>query len=60
MKVLIIGGGIIGMTCAWRLADAGVDVEVFDGRGCGQGATHASLGALWPASPLIPCLSVKF
>lgn len=52
MKVLVIGGGVMGLACAWRLAGAGAQVELFEGRACGQGATHASLGALWPASPL--------
>ncbi len=30
MKVAVIGGGIAGLTCAWELHKAGVDVEVFE------------------------------
>ena len=53
MKILVMGGGVIGLSCAWRLAAAGAQVELFDARVCGQGATLAALGALWPASPLV-------
>jgi glycine oxidase len=52
MRIIIIGGGIMGLSCAYRLASAGAHVELFDCRRPGQGATLASLGALWPASPL--------
>ncbi len=30
MKVAVIGGGIAGLTCAWELHKAGIDVEVFE------------------------------
>ena len=52
MKVIVIGAGVIGLACAWRLAAAGAQVELLESRDCGQGATLGALGALWPASPL--------
>jgi len=52
MKIIVIGAGVIGMACAWRLAAAGAQVELLESRDCGQGATLGALGALWPASPL--------
>ena len=52
MKVIVIGAGVIGLACAWRLAAAGARVELLESRDCGQGATLGALGALWPASPL--------
>jgi len=42
----------MGLACAWRLARSGAAVTLFEARACGEGATLASLGALWPASPL--------
>ena len=51
-RVLILGSGVIGLSCAWRLAQAGAQVQLLDTRQPGQGATLAALGALWPASPL--------
>lgn len=52
MKIIVVGAGVIGQSCAWRLASAGAQVEVLDSRAVGHGATLAALGALWPASPL--------
>ncbi|MCL2647077.1 MAG: FAD-dependent oxidoreductase [Phycisphaerales bacterium] len=52
MKILIAGAGVIGLSCAWRLAKQGVQVVVVDPRSAAHGATLAALGALWPASPL--------
>lgn len=51
--VAIVGGGVIGLACAWRLGQRGAQVVVLEGATCGAGATGASLGALWPASPLV-------
>jgi glycine oxidase len=51
--ITIIGAGVMGLACAWRLAQTGARVELYDMRGPGQGATLAALGALWPASPLV-------
>lgn len=52
MHVVILGAGIMGLASAWRLARAGHQVTVLERRECGGGATRASLGALWPPSPL--------
>jgi glycine oxidase ThiO len=45
--VLIIGGGIIGLSIAWRAAQQGLDVILAD-PAPGQGATHAAAGMLTP------------
>ena len=46
--VLVIGGGVIGLTTAWQLAQRGVSVTVLEQGRCGQAASRAALGALWP------------
>lgn len=45
--VLVIGGGIIGLTAAWRAREAGASVVVLD-PSPGDGATHAAAGMLAP------------
>ncbi len=45
-RVAIIGAGIMGMSIAWRLAQAGVTVTLFDRHRAGSGATHAAAGML--------------
>jgi glycine oxidase len=45
-KVVIIGGGVVGLGIAWRLAARGALVEVFDRGAVGAGATHAAAGML--------------
>lgn len=49
--VAIVGGGIIGLTCAYRLACEGIGVTVVDRRTCGSGASWAAPGILAPPSP---------
>ena len=44
--IIIIGAGIIGAACAWRLAAAGARVTVYDRTGPGSGASQAALGVL--------------
>ena len=45
-NVIIIGAGVVGLGIAWRLAQRGVEVTVFD-KGCaGAGASHAAAGML--------------
>jgi glycine oxidase len=44
--VAIIGGGVIGLAIAWRLAQRGAEVTVFDKGQAGSGASHAAAGML--------------
>ena len=51
-KVAVIGAGVIGLSCAFRLAKEGISVVLFDKGKYGSGASGASLGAMWPPTPL--------
>jgi len=42
--VLVIGAGIIGAACAWRLSQAGLSVRVLDRAAPGSQASQAALG----------------
>src|SRR6478672_9968490 len=44
--VAVIGAGVIGLAIAWRLAQRGAKVTVFDKGVAGSGATHAAAGML--------------
>ncbi len=46
--VVVIGGGVMGLTVAWQLAQRGVSVAVLEQARCAQAASRAALGALWP------------
>lgn len=46
--VVVIGGGVIGLTTAWRLAEAGASVTLLEQGRCAKEASRAALGALWP------------
>ena len=48
MKALVIGGGIIGGSVAWRLASEGVQVSVFERGRLGQEASWAAAGLIGP------------
>lgn len=56
--MIVVGGGIIGLSCAWRLARCKIPVTVFDAREVGGEASWAGAGMLAPggemeeASPL--------
>lgn len=45
-RVAIVGGGVIGLALAWRLAEAGCPVDLFDASETGQGASRAAAGML--------------
>src|SRR4051794_37848721 len=47
----VVGGGIIGLTCAYFLARAGLSVEVFDRGDLGREASWAGAGILPPGNP---------
>jgi glycine oxidase len=47
--VVVVGGGVIGAACAWRLAGAGADVMVVDPQP-GRAASHAAAGMLAPVT----------
>jgi glycine oxidase len=43
---VVIGAGVVGLGLAWRLAQRGTTVSVFDRGAAGKGATHAAAGML--------------
>jgi glycine oxidase len=46
--VIIVGGGVIGCSIAWRLAQAGLKVTVFERGRVGCEASRAAAGMLSP------------
>jgi glycine oxidase len=46
IRVAVIGAGVIGLGIAWRLAQRGAAVTVFDQGAAGAGASHAAAGML--------------
>ncbi len=49
VDVVVVGGGIIGLACAWRLAQGGAAVAVVD-PAPGSGASNAAAGMLAPVT----------
>jgi len=49
LRVAVIGGGVIGLSIAWTLAQDGCAVAVYDDHP-GLGASHAAAGMLAPVS----------
>lgn len=45
-RIVIVGGGASGLSCAWRLAGAGLGVTLIEAGEPGGGALHASGGML--------------
>jgi glycine oxidase len=50
--VIVIGGGLIGLTIAWRAAQRGLDVLVLERDACAHGATRAAAGMLAPIAEI--------
>jgi len=49
MKVVVVGGGVVGLCCAWHLHRLGAEVEVLEGNDFGRGASRASAGWVVPS-----------
>lgn len=50
--VVVVGGGVVGLSCAWRLAQRGAEVVVLDRNLPGSGATRVAAGMLAPVGEL--------
>jgi glycine oxidase len=48
--VIVIGGGVIGCSIAWRAAQQGLRVTLLERDAIGDGATHAAAGMLAPVA----------
>ena len=53
-RIAVVGGGIIGLSIAWRLAAGGAAVELFERGPLAAEATHAAAGMLAPVSESDP------
>src|SRR5471030_635576 len=49
MRVAVVGGGVIGLACAWYLRRGGADVVVIERDRCGAGASAGNAGWVTPA-----------
>ncbi len=49
--VVVVGGGVIGLSCAWRLAQAGLGVTLLERSFCGREASWSAVGVLSPGNP---------
>ncbi|MCH7639296.1 MAG: glycine oxidase ThiO [Bacteroidetes bacterium] len=52
VDVAVVGGGIIGLSAAWRLAERGRSVTVLEKGEAGRGASWAAAGMLSPAAEI--------
>jgi D-amino-acid dehydrogenase len=52
VRVVVIGGGVIGLTTAYELAREGVEVVVLDARATGLGASAVNAGWFVPAEAM--------
>ena len=49
MRVIVIGGGVVGLCCAYELARSGAEVTVLERNGVGQGASLGNTGWVCPS-----------
>lgn len=50
--VLILGGGVIGLACAWYLMQAGRGVRILEQGAVGGGSSHGNCGTITPSHAL--------
>jgi len=48
VDVIVVGGGVIGLACAWRCAERGLRVKVIERDRPGAGASNVAAGMLAP------------
>ncbi|WP_236795028.1 FAD-binding oxidoreductase [Amycolatopsis sp. GM8] len=48
-QVVVVGAGVVGLSCAWFLQEHGADVTVLDRSGVGAGASWGNAGYITPA-----------
>ena len=51
-RVIIVGGGVIGASCAYYLAKAGWSVTILERGGFGKGCSHGNCGLITPSHVL--------
>lgn len=51
-RVVVVGGGVVGASCAYYLAKAGRSVTLIDASGFGSGCSHANCGYVCPSHVL--------
>jgi glycine oxidase len=49
LDAVVVGGGVLGLACAWRAARRGLRVRVLERDQPGDGASHVAAGMLAPA-----------
>jgi D-amino-acid dehydrogenase len=52
MRVIVVGGGVIGLTTAYHLALGGAEVELLDARATGLGASAVNAGWFVPSEAM--------
>ncbi len=67
MKLIVLGGGVIGVACAWHLAAAGHEVTVVERQaGAGMETSYGNAGEVSPgysapwAGPGVPVKAIKW
>jgi glycine oxidase len=53
-SLLVLGGGVLGLGCAWAQARQGWQVTVLERDRCGHGASWAAAGMFAPQSEMVP------
>lgn len=61
MRILVVGGGVIGLACAWYLRKQGAEIVVLERERVGMGASRGNAGWITPGlSNPVPAPGVTF